>query len=124
MRGEGVAVSEGQKLLEALDLLIKNFNILIAALADEVIVMIVPEADLKAGVAIAEIHFLGYSCGGKQTQGAVDGGLPYFHVFALEIIIELFRRIMFVALKEMFNNFPSLGGVLERIFGQIFCEFL
>src|SRR5271155_4930017 len=97
------------RLLEFLDRVVLEFDDAAAALADEVVVMMVA-GDLVACLALIEVALVEQVAFLEQAQGAVDGGVADVRIDLLDFGVELLGADMAPQCEEDACDVVALAG--------------
>src|SRR5581483_11998870 len=114
---ESCAELAGDSLLEAFDVVVLELDDLAAALADEMIVMVIGNG-FVASLAVVEVAFLEQVAFAKQPQGPVDGRVADVGVAFLDLGVKLLGADMAADFEEHPRNIVALSGGFEPAFLQ------
>ncbi len=123
MRREGIAVTGGKNPLQRFNFLVQYFQILFTQLTNQMIMMPVAVTHFKAGDSVTEIYFFGYAGCTQQFEGAVNSCLPHIFALLVQVMIELFSGVMFIAVKKVLQYGSALWSIFKRILLKILAEY-
>ena len=115
---DGKSVPDGYFLLEPLNLFVFKFHDLLAAGADEVIVVALVRDIIVFGLR-AEVPGLCKAGIAEQIECPVDGREPQMRIGLRQLVIHSFRGNVFLPKEGVQNQF-TLAGELELMLAQVF----